>query len=120
MDRLQGPTAPSYLEPLAGNIDFKAWQGRIQKAADVDDLMRVIRAYLATWQPEQLRHMPWDLAATALPSTDALVARAVMTSQLEVKSQGTDEERWLLRQMALTLSAAAIRLRFIHGFKNYL
>ena len=120
MDRIKGPTAPGYLEPLAGTVEFKVWRGRIQAAVDVDDVMRVARAYLASWQPYQLRHLPWDLAATALPSVDALIGRAVMTSQLELKFEGTEEERWLLRQMALTLSAAATRIRFITGFKNYL
>ena len=120
MDRTHGPTMPEYLEPLATSVEFRGWQGRIQTAADVDELMRVVRAYLAAWQPNQLRHIPWDLAATALPSTEALVARAVLTARADLEFQGTDLERWLLRQMALTLSAAAHRLRFIRGFRNYL
>jgi hypothetical protein len=120
MDRIQGPTTPAYLQPLAQSVDFKHWQGRIQLAADVDELMRIVRAYLGAWKPHQLRHVPWDLAATALPSCDALVSRAVMTSHADLKCTGTDMERWLLRQMALTLSAASTRLRFLEGFNQYL
>ena len=43
-----------------------------------------------------------------------------MTSHADLKCTGTDMERWLLRQMALTLSAASTRLRFLEGFNQYL
>lgn len=119
MDRTQGPTTPSHLDSLATSVDFRSWQGRIQRAETVSELMRVTRAYLAAWKPQQLRHVPWDLAATALPSPEALVARAVLTSREELKCEGTDLERWLLREMALTLAAAAHRLRFLERSNQF-
>jgi len=120
MDRIEGPTTPSYLDSLATSVEFRSWQGRIQTAVDADDLMRVMRAYLAVWTPEQLRHIPFDLASVAIPDAEALISRAVMTSRAELLYKGTEVEAWLLRQMALTLSAAATRLRFIHGFRDFL
>ena len=120
MDHTEGQAPPRHLQLVVPSVEFKDWQGRIQMASDIDELVHVIRSYLAAWKPRQLRHLPWDLAATALPSSEAIVGRAVLTAQAELKFVGNDEEHHLLQQMSLTLSAAATRLRFLKGFNNYL
>ena len=120
MDHTQGRAKPSYLKLVVPSVEFKDWQGRIQMASDIDELVHVIRSYLEAWKPRQLRHLPWNLAATTVPSSEAIVGRAVLTARAELMFQGTDEERHLLQQMSLTLSAAATRLRFLKGFNNYL
>ena len=120
MDHTEGRAKPNHLKLVVPSVEFKDWQGRIQMASDIDELVRVVRNYLETWNPRQLRHLPWNLAATAVPSCDAIVARAVLTARAELMFQGSEEEHYLLRQMSLTLSAAATRLRFLKGFNNYL
>src|SRR5689334_2524039 len=104
--------------PLAKSIAFEDWQQRIQMSTDVDELTRLIRAYLRCWTPEQLSSLPWDLAATALCDAEDIVARAVIASRFELKFEGSDEKRRLLRHMALVMAAAATRLRFLKRFNE--
>ena len=103
----------------ARTIRFEEWKGEIQGAVDVDQLVMLIRAYMATWQPEQLKFLPWDLAATAVANSEAIVARAVMASRLELRFQGGEAEYRLLREMSLTFSAAANRLRYLQSTSRY-
>jgi hypothetical protein len=120
MDHTEGRAKPNHLKLVVPSVEFKDWQGRIQAASDIDDLVQVVRSYLQAWKPRQLRHLPWNLAATAVPSSEAIVGRAVLTARAELMFQGNEEEHHLLLQMSLTLSAAATRLRFLKGFNNYL
>src|SRR5213079_1367480 len=101
MDHTEGQTKPLHLRLVVPSIEFKDWRGRIQMASDIDDLVGVVRSYLSGWKPSQLRHLPWNLAATAVPSSEAIVARAVLTARAELMFQGTEEEHHLLRQMSL-------------------
>jgi len=102
--------------PRVESIQFDDWRARIQMATDVDQLMRVVRAYLAAWRPEQLRQLPWDLAATALCNSEDIVSRAVIASRLELKLNAS--EHGPLREMSLTLAAAATRLRYLNSLRS--
>lgn len=104
------------LQSQPPTILFEDWKNRIQMAADVDQLVRVVRAYLRTWKPEELGHLPYDLAAVALMDSEDIVARAVMASRAELKFNGTAVEYAFLREMTLTLVAAGTRLRFLKSF----
>lgn len=102
----------------AQSILFDDWKARMQMACDVDDLMRLVRAYLANWTPEQLGHMPVLLASPALPDSETLVARAVIASRAELMFDGPKVAHALLREMALTLAVAASRLRYLRSLKD--
>jgi hypothetical protein len=100
---------------LAKSIEFKDWAREIQRATDLDELVHVVRAYLACWSPDQLRGLPLDVGANALAESEDIVARAVIASQAELKYSGKPEDYALLREMALTFVAAACRLRYLKG-----
>lgn len=102
----------------AQSILFDDWKARMQMACDVDDVMRLVRAYLANWTPEQLGHMPVLLASPALPDSETLVARAVIASRAELMFDGPKVAHALLREMALTLAVAASRLRYLRSLKD--
>ena len=110
----------SQAKPLATSIAFEDWQRRIQMATDIDELTNVVRAYLRCWTPEQFNALPWDLGAPALCNSEDIVARAVIANRFELKFEGTEEQHRLVRQMALTLAAAATRLRFLKGLNQYI
>ena len=73
--------------------------------------MQVTRGYLASWTAEDLRKLPWDVVATALVNADDIVARATLASRAELMSDGQGEANRYLREMALTMAAAATKLR---------
>jgi hypothetical protein len=99
-------------------IRFEDWQQSIHSAADVDQLLRTMRLYLAAWAPEELRLLPTDLGATALTGCDALLARAVIASRAELAFQGDEESHRAIEQMALTMAAAATRLRTLCAYRG--
>ncbi len=97
-------------------VRYDEWRDQILMAADEGELLRVVRAYLAAWRPQQLNHLPYDLAAIALMDSEDIVSRALLASREELKSDGSGERYHYLREMALTLACAANRLRFIRAF----
>lgn len=103
---------------IAGSIRFQDWRGPIQMASDVDAVVRIARSYYCTWTPEQLEQLPWAVTSTPPTSMDAIVSCAVLASRAELKFEGTSTQHDLLREMALTMAAAATRLRFLRSFGN--
>ena len=101
------------------SIRYQDWKGPIQVATDVDQLVKLMRAYMANWKPEQLKFLPWDLAAVAVASSESIVARAVLLSQLELKFQGVPADYQILREMSLTFAAAANRLRYLQSTSKH-
>ena len=97
-------------------IAYEAWRTDSDAATDVDQLGKVMRRYLACWRQEELNLLPTDLAATALAGREALYARSVMSSRAELAFRGDAESHRVLREMALTLNAAASRLSFLEAY----
>jgi len=100
------------------SIRYEDWKGPIQTAMDLDQLVAIVRAYFAAWRHEDLRLLPLDVSATALPNSEAIVARAVMASQAELMWKGDEAAYKLVREMALTLGAASVRLRHLHAMRT--
>jgi hypothetical protein len=103
-------------QPYPQTIAYQDWAGVIQMSTDVDQLVRVFRAYLLAWTPQQLNRLPHDLAAQALFSSEDIVSRSVTASRAELRFEGSREDHNLLREMTLTLAAAATRLRMLKAF----
>ena len=102
----------------APGIRYDDWRTRIQFASDVDQLLRIAREYLAAWTPDQLEPLPAEVGATALSDSTDLCARAVLAAQADLGWQGDEAGGRLVREMALTLSAAASRLRFLSAIRS--
>jgi len=102
--------------PLVGSTRFEDWKKLIQMAGDVDAVVRLARSYYCTWTPEQLDQLPWVVTANPPTTTQTIVACAVLASRAELNFTGTPEQHDLLRDMALTMAAAATRLRQLRSF----
>lgn len=103
---------------MASSIRYEDWRGRIQLASDIDQLVRIVREYLAIWTPDQLASLPLEVGATALADSSDLSARAVLAAQADLRWKGDEAGGRLMREMALTLSAAASRLRFLTSIRS--
>ena len=100
------------------SIVFDEWKGRIETAPDVEQLVSLVRAYLCAWRPEQLSHLPYDLAAVALHESDDILYRALLASRAELIGGVGAAEYAVLREMALTFAAAATRLRLLRSLRH--
>lgn len=98
------------------SVLYDDWKDQILMATDEGELVRTVRAYLGVWRPQQLSHLPYDLAALALMDSEDIISRAVLASREELKADISGERYHYLRQMALTLACAANRLRFMRAF----
>jgi hypothetical protein len=96
-------------------IAFEKWRFSIQTAADVNQLMLVVAAYLSGWDREELSRIPAG-AAVPIRSTVELMARAVDLSRLELGfDEGAKSDPALLRELSLTIAFAASRMRYLQS-----
>ena len=103
--------------PVRGSA-FESWRVDIDSSTDIDQLVRVMRGYMACWTPLELGLLPTDLAATVVTGREAIFARSVMASRAELAFRGSPESHELLRQMARTFGAAAGRLSFLEAYNT--
>ena len=101
-----------------GNVRFESWQSEIDKAGDVDQLLWTLRRYLAAWPAEALALLPGDLAARGLPDRESICLRAYLASCAELALTGEEPGYMPLREMALTMGAAAARLRALDAYRS--
>src|SRR5438128_9189758 len=102
----------------APSIHFEDWKHQIRSAQDIDQVVRLMRYYLETWRPEYLGGLPPNLADVASLGAAEIVARAVVAVRAELKYDGSSpSQHAYLREMSLTLAAAAMRLRML-GFRR--
>lgn len=99
-------------------IAYDAWRDQIDAATDVDQVVKVVRLYLATWTTAELQLLPTDLAATALTGRDAIYARSVMASRAELAYRGEAASHAALRELSRTFGAAAARLSFLEAYNT--
>jgi hypothetical protein len=94
---------------LPRSIAYSNWQAHIEMAPDLDQLMYVMRAYLAQWTPEDLRELPLDLGVTALSSSDELLDRAVIANRADLELTKVGWRNPQLAEIALAYASAAVR-----------
>ena len=100
------------------SLRYADWKGQIQMASDLDQLVRVVRAYLAEWRADQLAILPPTVGSAVLSGTEDISARAVLAAQAELKAHPTSPDGQLLREMARTMGAAASRLRYLTTMRS--
>jgi hypothetical protein len=87
------------------------WRSHLREATNPASVLNIVRIYLAAWSPEQLAALPSDVGALAIPSVEALMARAFLASRAELQMARDDPAHPLLEEMSLTLAVAADRIR---------
>ena len=102
---------------LRPTIAFERWRFSIQTALDLDQLILVVNGYLSGWTQEDKLRLPLALVGP-LTSSEELMARSVEASRAEMGYTGPPENYPYLREMALTLSFAASRLRYLQALRS--
>ena len=95
------------------SIHYDVWKLAIHTATELDQLIATVRAYLAQWRPEDLASLPVEVGSPVLRSCEEIPLRAVVAAQADLKARPDEPAALLLREMALTMMAAASRLRFL-------
>lgn len=95
-------------------VAFEKWRFSIQTAADPNQLMLVVAAYLSGWDREEVSRLPAGVAAP-IQSTVELMSRAVDLSRLELNFEGAKGDHALLRDLSLTIAFAASRMRYLQS-----
>ena len=104
--------APSWLAETPRGITYDEWRYAFALAKDFDEVMRAVRLYLSAWSFEQIRELPPDVGSLTVEGPEDVITRAVLASRAEINAPA-EADTALLREMALTLSAAATRLRWL-------
>jgi hypothetical protein len=94
---------------------FQLWKTRINMALEVDEVVRLVRSYLAIWAPDQLEQLPWILTSEPVRDSAGLASRAALALRAEANFDGPESARELLRELASTLTAAASRVRLLNA-----
>jgi hypothetical protein len=110
------PTSPQVQLPRT--IRYADWQGPIQRATELDQLFLIVNAYLSEWRCDQLAMLPPEAGRSVLSSSAEIALRAVTAAQAELKAHPDDANAELMREMALTMMAAATRLRFLTSMRT--
>lgn len=97
---------------------FDRWKHLIAAAADYDALHRLMVEYLAEWSKRDLALLPEELANPVLHGMEEIVERALVATHAELQRSDDGEASRLLREMALTFSAAAVRLRRLQASRK--
>ena len=98
------------------SIAFERWRFSIQTAADVNQLMLVIAAYLSAWDVDDVARVPAG-ATSPITSTRQLMSRAVDLSRLDLMPGEVPGDPGLIRELSLTVSFAASRMRYLQSLR---
>jgi hypothetical protein len=107
-----------HISTPARGIGYQSWRADIDAATDIDQLVRVMRQYMASWMPLELNLLPTDLSATVVTGRDAIFARSVIAARAELAFTGPPEAHEALCQMSRTFGAAAARLSFLEAYNT--
>lgn len=111
-------TAARQSQYHAPTIRFDDWKARIQMAPDLPELVGVVREYLGTWHAADLRELPVEVSSGNLARAEDIVSRAVVATREELMFTGSKDRHHLLNEMAMTLAAAAQRLRGLQSLER--
>ena len=94
-------------------VAYGEWSLRIREAHSVRDVMGTLRDYLSAWTVEQISLLPYDIGARTLIDPEHVAVRALLASQIELRTPPQDEAYPFIREMSLVLAAAAARIRYL-------
>lgn len=107
-----GPVIATAIVP--SHLSFARWKHALQGANTRTELLLIVAAYLSRWDLQDVAHVPAG-ALDPIRNADELAGRALDLSQQELKVDGLRPDHAYLRELSLTLSFAAARLRFLNA-----
>lgn len=90
---------------------LERWRPVIQGATTESQLLTVMREYCSSWLPSELSKLPAGAPKCEVGTADDIPALAVELTAYELKFDGPEEVRAMLRDMALVFTAAAQHMR---------
>lgn len=94
------------------DISFETWRYALQGSNSAHGLLLVVLKYMEQWSSEDLALVP---SMAQLPPRDAeeLSVQSLELSRADLTFRGPEAAHWRLREMALVISAAVARMRFL-------
>jgi hypothetical protein len=86
------------------------WLAAVRGAASEQDLLAVLRRYVASRAPEEMAQVAADCRPRQPDSRDDVLEMAVILARAELKADGGPANDGMLRQMAAVFAEASIRL----------
>jgi hypothetical protein len=87
-----------------------AWLSQVQGARSEDELVRVIKEYLASWTPDELARLPEECQPRIVDGRDDVLAWAVVLARGDLKFSGDPLVAAQLHELATLFTAAGMRL----------
>ena len=95
---------------------LERWRPLIQGTTTEAQLLTVMREYCSSWLPSEIAKLPQGAPRCHVDSGDDIAGLALDFTAFELKYDGPEEVRELLRDMALVFTAASQHMkRFIPG-----
>ena len=101
-------------------VSYAAWKALIAAANDFDQLHRLMVEYLAEWDRADLQQLPDGLSNPVLRGAEEIVDRALLATRAELDAEPEAARTGLLKDMALTFSAAATKYRRLQAGSRFL
>lgn len=92
-----------------------AWQRRLADALTADEIIGVVKEYLATWRPDELARLPGDCRPGPMRDGEDIALYAFSTVRHQCLGGGADPE---LDRLATFFSAASHRLSQVMAAAN--
>lgn len=89
---------------------FERWRSTIQVAKTRQDVMQLVRDYIACVLPSELLKMPSTSQSAVADATIDLAGAAVTLTRDELQFRGDEETAALMHEMSQTFTAASTRL----------
>ena len=90
---------------------LERWRPLIQGATTEHQLLAVMRDYCGSWLPSELAKLPRGCPPCSLETTEDIPGLALDYTAYELKFDGPDDVRALLRDLALVFTTAAQQLK---------
>ena len=96
-------------------IDSSEWLPGIAQARSERELVQIVRAYLAAWEPSEIQKLPPHCRVEIVSTGLEISSAAVTLVQCELKGGMDEETAVTVRNMADVFVAAQQRLRQLLG-----
>ena len=90
---------------------LERWRPVIQGATTEAQLLTVMREYCSSWLPSEISKLPDGCPKCEVVDTDDIQELALDFTAYELRYDGPDDVRSMLRDMALVFTAAAQHLK---------
>lgn len=94
---------------------FERWRMTIQVARSRQDVVQLVRDYIACVLPSELLKMPATSQNAIADAASDIAGAALTLTRDELQFRGDEETAALMHEMSQTLSAASARLSHVEG-----